>query len=353
MSVGQDSQNRAVGTTMALLERGSRVMTAIHKRCYNAMRQEFKLLASIFGTYLPPVYPYAVYGANRMVKTQDFDERVDVLPVADPNIYSLSQRVTLANEQLKIAMSNPGLHNIRESYRRLYEALGTREIDKILKPEPPVVPKDPAIENAEALKMQMPHAFPEQDQDAHIQSHSAYMQSRMVQINPMVYALLQGHISHHVSLKAHGEIGMEIQQNPQLQQMLQSDPKGAQIKVAGMIAQRCADITQKLVQGEQMGKQQDPLVALKQRELDLKAMDMQRKSAEKLAEVGMTEEHFDEGIDMQKMKLESVEDQAGERIRIAEEKLQQTRDIAEAKLQIEKMKRTAEDSRTKAIGRKK
>jgi hypothetical protein len=353
MSVGQDSQNRAVGTTMALLERGSRVMTAIHKRCYNAMRQEFKLLSSIFGTYLPPVYPYAVYGANRMVKTQDFDDRVDVLPVADPNIYSLSQRVTLANEQLKIAMSNPGLHNIRESYRRLYEALGTREIDKILKPEPPIVPKDPAIENAEALKMQMPHAFPEQDQDAHIQSHSAYMQSRMVQINPMVYALLQGHISQHVSLKAHGEIGMEIQQNPQLQQMLQSDPKGAEIKVAGMIAQRCADITQKLVQGELMGKQQDPLVALKQRELDLKAMDMQRKSAEKLAEVGMTEEHFDEGIDMQKMKLESVEDQAGERIRIAEEKLQQTRDIAEAKLQIEKMKRTAEDRRTKTMGRKK
>ena len=160
MSVGQDSQNRAVGTTMALLERGSRVMTAIHKRCYNAMRQEFKLLASIFGTYLPPVYPYAVYGAERMVKTEDFDERVDVIPVADPNIYSLTQRVTLANEQLKIAMSNPGMHNLRESYRRLYEALGTREIDKILKPEPPIVPKDPAIENAEALKMQMPHAFP-------------------------------------------------------------------------------------------------------------------------------------------------------------------------------------------------
>ena len=353
MSVGQDSQNRAVGTTMALLERGSRVMTAIHKRCYNAMRQEFKLLASIFGTYLPPVYPYAVYGANRMVKTQDFDERVDVIPVADPNIYSLTQRVTLANEQLKIAMSNPGMHNLRESYRRLYEALGTREIDKILKPEPPVVPKDPAIENAEALKMQLPHAFPQQDQDAHIATHAAFMQSRMVQINPMVYANLQSHISHHISLKAQGEVGAQLQDDPQLQELMKSDPEGAQIRLEGMIAQRVAQITEELVKTEQLTKQQDPLVALKQRELDLKAMDMQRKVTETGADLEMKEEQFDETIDIQKMKLESVEDQAGERIRIAEEKLQQTRDIAEAKLQTERMKRTAENRRTKERGKKK
>jgi hypothetical protein len=250
-------------------------------------------------------------------------------------------------------MSNPGMHNLRESYRRLYEALGTREIDKILKPEPPVVPKDPAIENAEALKMQIPHAFPQQDQDAHIASHAAFMQSRMVQINPMVYANLQSHISHHISLKAQGEVGAQLQDDPQLQELMKSDPEGAQIRIEGMIAQRVAQITEELVKTEQLTKQQDPLVALKQRELDLKAMDMQRKITEKGAEFEMKEEQFDENIDVQKMKLESVEDQAAERIRIAEDKLQQTRDIAEAKLQVEKMKRTAEDRRTKERGKKK
>ena len=136
MATGNDQQNRNVGSTMALLERGSRVMNAVHKRCYYAMRNEFRLLAKIFASYLPPVYPYAVYGANRMVKVQDFDDRVDVIPVADPNIYSLSQRVTLAQANLQIAQSNPRMHNLREAYRRVYEALGTKSIDKILKPEP-------------------------------------------------------------------------------------------------------------------------------------------------------------------------------------------------------------------------
>ena len=88
MQMGEDAQNRAVGTTIALLERGSRVMSAIHKRCYYAMRQEFRLLATVFADYLPPVYPYAVTNADRFVKLQDFDDRVDVIPVADPNIFS-------------------------------------------------------------------------------------------------------------------------------------------------------------------------------------------------------------------------------------------------------------------------
>ena len=186
MDVGNDAQNRAVGSTIALLERGSRVMSAIHKRCYYAMRKEFRLLAGIFSTYLPPMYPYSVYGADRMIKSLDFDERVDVIPVADPNIFSLSQRVTLANENLKIALSAPQLHNVREAYRRVYEALGTKDIDNVLRPEEVPTPKDPAIENMEALQMKIPKAFPQQDHDAHINAHRAFMATRMVQINPMV-----------------------------------------------------------------------------------------------------------------------------------------------------------------------
>jgi len=317
MATGTDTQNRAVGTTVALLERGSRVMTAIHKRCYYAMRNEFRLVAKVFGTFLPPVYPYAVYGADRIIKAQDFDERVDVIPVADPNIYSLSQRVTLASENLKIAMSNPQMHNLREAYRRIYDALGTRDIDKVLKPEPPVVPKDPAIENMEALQMKLPKAFPEQDHQAHISSHTTFMATRMVQVNPMVYALLQGHVSEHVSLLAQGEVGAMIQSNPEMQQMLSEDPEGAEIKIAGMIAQRCAEITGELVQKEQMGKQKDPLVALKERELDLKAMDMQRKAKESFEDMEMKDSQFEEKTDVDKMKLEEDEDQAKERFRIA------------------------------------
>ena len=132
MDTGNDLQNRAVGTTVSLLERGSRVMSAIHKRCYYSMRREFRLLSKVFGTYLPPIYPYSVYGADQAVKQTDFDDRVDVIPVADPNIMSMAQRVTLANENLKIAMSNPMMHNLREAYRRVYEALGTQDIDQYL-----------------------------------------------------------------------------------------------------------------------------------------------------------------------------------------------------------------------------
>jgi hypothetical protein len=322
MDTGNDMQNRAVGTTVSLLERGSRVMSAIHKRCYYSMRREFRLLSKVFGTYLPPVYPYSVYGADQAVKQTDFDDRVDVIPVADPNIMSMAQRVTLANENLKIAMSNPMMHNLREAYRRVYEALGTQDIDQLLIPQEKPTPKDPATENMEALMQKPLRAFPTQDHDAHISAHVAFMQTRMVQINPQVYSALQAHISEHVSLKAQGEVGAMIQNDPQMQQMLQQDPEGAEIQVASMIAKRVAEITTQLAQGEAMGQQKDPLVALKERELDLKAIDIQRRAEQDMNSNEIRENEIDERLDIEKMKLENNEDQAAERIRIADEKLE-------------------------------
>ena len=322
MDTGNDMQNRAVGTTVSLLERGSRVMSAIHKRCYYSMRREFRLLSKVFGTYLPPVYPYSVYGADQAVKQTDFDDRVDVIPVADPNIMSMAQRVTLANENLKIAMSNPMMHNLREAYRRVYEALGTQDIDQLLIPQEKPTPKDPATENMEALMQKPLRAFPTQDHDAHISAHVAFMQTRMVQINPQVYSALQAHISEHVSLKAQGEVGAMIQNDPQMQQMLQQDPEGAEIQVASMIAKRVAEITTQLAQGEAMGQQKDPLVALKERELDLKAIDIQRRADQDMNSNEIRENEIDERLDIEKMKLENNEDQAAERIRIADEKLE-------------------------------
>jgi hypothetical protein len=299
MDIGNDSQNRAVGTTIALLERGSRVMSAIHKRCYYAMKKEFRLLAKIFSVYLPPVYPYSVYGADRIIKVQDFDDRVDVIPVADPNVFSMAQRVTLANENLKIALSAPQLHNIREAYRRVYESLGTKEIDNLLRPEEIPTPKDPAVENMEALQMKLPKAFPEQDHDAHIQAHRAFMATRMVQINPMVYALLQGHISEHVSLKAQGEVGATIANDPNMQVMFKQDPQGAQVQIDAMIANRVSQLTMELAQSEAQG-QQDPLVALKQRELDLRALDLQRKAQENMLNYELKVDETEERIDIEK-----------------------------------------------------
>ena len=333
MDTGNDMQNRAVGTTVSLLERGSRVMSAIHKRCYYSMRREFRLLSKVFGTYLPPIYPYSVYGADQAVKQTDFDDRVDVIPVADPNIMSMAQRVTLANENLKIAMSNPMMHNLREAYRRVYEALGTQDIDQLLIPQEKPIAKDPATENMEAIMQKPLKAFPTQDHDAHMAAHVAFMQTRMVQINPQVYSALQAHISEHVSLKAQGEVGMMIQEDPNMQQMMQQDPEGAEIRVASMIAKMVAEITTQLAQSEAMGQQKDPLVALKERELDLKAVDIQRRAEQDMNSNEIRENETDERIDLEKMKLENNEDQAAERIRIAEEKLE----IAREKEQLNKV----------------
>ena len=322
--VGDGNQAAAVGTTIALLERGSRVMSAIHKRCYYAMKQEFKLLGKVISEYLPPEYPYAVYGAERVIKVQDFDDRVDILPVADPNIFSMSQRVTLAQTQLQIAQSNPQIHNLHEAYRRVYEALGTKEIPQILKPDPKPFPKDPAIENMEALQSLPMTAFPEQDHDAHIAAHSAFMRTRMVQINPMVYANLQGHISQHVSMKASAEVMSMMQQDPQMMEMMQQNQQQFRAMFDSETAKRIAQITSELAQNETMmdNQKQDPVVMLKQRELDLRAMDLQRRAEEGNMKIENQEGQFDERLDFDRLKLETNDEQSDKRLDLAREKME-------------------------------
>jgi hypothetical protein len=322
--VGDGNQAAAVGTTIALLERGSRVMSAIHKRCYYAMKQEFRLLSSVIAEYLPPEYPYAVYGAERVIKVQDFDDRVDILPVADPNIFSMSQRVTLAQTQLQIAQSNPQLHNLHEAYRRVYEALGTKEIPQILKPDPKPFPKDPAIENMEALQSLPMTAFPEQDHDAHIAAHSAFIRTRMVQINPMVYANLQGHISQHVSMKASAEVMSMMQQDPQMMELMQQNQQQFRAIFDSETAKRIAQITAELAQNETMmdNQKQDPVVMLKQRELDLRAMDLQRRVEEGNMKIENQEGQFDERLDFDRLKLETNDEQSDKRLELAREKME-------------------------------
>ena len=194
MQVGDGNQGAAVGTTVALLERGSRVMSAIHKRLYTSMRSEFRLLAKLFKTYLPPSYPYDVVGGRREVKQLDFDDRVDILPVADPNIFSMAQRITIAQTELQLATSNPKIHNLYAAYRKMYEALGIKDIDKILPPPAPVQPKDPALEHIDALAMKPFQAFRGQDHRAHITAHLNFMATNMVRNNPPIMAALEKNI---------------------------------------------------------------------------------------------------------------------------------------------------------------
>jgi hypothetical protein len=325
-AVGNDTQNRAVGTTIAMMERGSRVMSGVHKRCYYAMRLEFKILARLCGEYLPAEYPYDVYGGPRTIKGTDFDNRVDVLPVADPNIMSMAQRVTLAQTQLQIASSNPQLHNIHEAYRRVYEALGTKQIETILKPpakQPE--PMDPAKENARALQMKLLTAFEFQDHDAHIAAHSAFMASRMVQINPQVYALLQSHISDHISFKARQEVAEQMGQDPQLMQLQQTDPQQFQVRFDAAVATAVAEITTQLVQEEMKANmaKQDPLVRIKQQEIDLRALDMQRKAEETKYKQEQENQREAEKLNFQYDRLQQQDQQADNRLDIAERKLEQ------------------------------
>jgi len=325
-NIGNDVQNRAVGTTMALMERGSRVMSGVHKRCYYAMRLEFKILARICGESLPPEYPYDVYGGPRQIKAADFDQRVDILPVADPNIMSMAQRVTLAQTQLQIASSNPQMHNLHEAYRRVYEALGTKQIEALLKPPPKQPePLDPAKENARALQMRLLTAFEFQDHDAHLAAHMAFMNSRMVQINPQVYALLQSHISDHVSFKAKAEVQQMMQQNPEMMALSQQNPEQFEIMFQAEVAKVAARITTELVQAEmqQAAGKQDPLIKIKQQEVDLRAMDLQRKAEETRFKAEQENMRQAEKLQFEYDRLQQQDQQSEERLDVARQKLEQ------------------------------
>tara|TARA_R100001129_G_C5302933_1_gene243019 strand:- start:835 stop:1707 length:873 start_codon:yes stop_codon:yes gene_type:complete len=289
------------------------------------MRLEFKILARICSEYLPPEYPYDVFGGPRQIKAADFDQRIDVLPVADPNIMSMAQRVTLAQTQLQIATSNPQLHNIHEAYRRVYEALGTKQIETLLKPAPKQpTPMDPAKENARALQMKLLVAFEFQDHDAHIAAHSAFMASRMVQINPQVYALLQSHISDHISYKARKEVTEQMMQDQNMMALQQDDPQSYQIAFDNAVATAVAEITTELVRSENQANmaKQDPLVRIKQQEIDLRAMDMQRKAEETRYKQEQENQREADKLGFQYDRLQQQDEASDKRLDIAERKLE-------------------------------
>jgi hypothetical protein len=290
MQVGDGNQAAAVGTTIALLERGSRVMSAIHKRCYAAMKDEFKLLSKVVSQYLPPEYPYDVVGGARNVKQADFDDRIDVIPVADPNIFSMSQRITLAQTQLQIATANPQLHNMYQIYRNMYDAIGVKNVDAVLPPPAPTAPMDPSMEHINALAGKPFQAFPGQDHRAHITAHLNFMSTNIVRNNPAVMAAIQKNILEHISLMAQEQVQLEFREqlmqmqmmqqqaamDPQVQAQLQAFTNQVEARKSVLIA----EMTEEFMKEEKKITSQfdsDPLLKLKAREVDLRAMENERK----------------------------------------------------------------------------
>ncbi len=320
LQTGEGNSNAAVGTTIALLERGSKVMSAIHKRLYNSMRHEFKLLSKVISTYLPPEYPYDVVGGARLIKQLDFDDRIDILPVADPNIFSMSQRITLAQTQLQLATSNPGIHNLYSAYRNMYEAIGVKNIDSVLPPPAPVQPMDPSIEHISALTGKPFQAFPGQDHRAHISAHLNFMSTNIVRNNPTVMGAIQKNILEHISLMAQEQIQLEFRDElmrlQALQQSAPIDPRAAQElqvitqRIESRKAVLIAEMTEEFMKEEKKITSQfdsDPLLKLKAREVDLRAMENERKKEADQAKVENDRAKLMQAADIADEKLDQNE----------------------------------------------
>jgi hypothetical protein len=306
MQVGEGNQQAAVGTTVALLERGSRTMSAIHKRLYVSLKNEFKLLSRVFKLYLPQEYPYDVVGGQRVIKQADFDDKIDILPVADPNIFSQTQRISLAQTELQLAQSNPQIHNLYAAYRNMYEALGVKNIDLILKKPPQPMPKDPSLEHIDALSSIPFQAFKGQDHRAHITAHINFMSTNIAKNNPVIGATLQKNIFEHISLMALEQVEMEFvkeitqlqamqqnpqaMQNPQMQQMVMQLNMKIESRKAVLVAEMMDEFLQeeKKINGD-FGN--DPIAKLKARELDIRAAENNRRK-----------EQDEERINLDKMK---------------------------------------------------
>ena len=353
--VGDMNQQAAVGTTVALLERGSRVMSAIHKRLYVGLKNEFRLLAEVFKSYLPQEYPYDVPGASRNVKVKDFDEKVDILPVADPNIYSQTQRISMAQTQLQLAQSNPKIHNLYQAYRSMYDAIGVKNVNAILPPPQPPQPMDPSLEHILAISGKPFQAYPGQDHKAHIDAHLSFMSISMVQNNPMAMMSLQKNILEHISLMAQEQIQLEyveelkelqmiqqqmapmmqnpmmMQQNPQamqMQQRVQQLTSMMEARKAVLIAEMTMDYAKEedKISSEVGG---DPLLKLKSRELDLKARADQDRTTNNEAR-----------LDLDTMKAMMNDNQH-------DEKLEQNEELAELRAGVSLTKQTMADQSKK------
>jgi hypothetical protein len=340
-----------VGTTVALLERGMKVMSAIHKRLHYSQKQEFRILARIFRDNLPQEYPYEVEGGNQTIMAQDFDGRVDVVPVSDPNIFSMAQRVTLAQTQLQLAQTNPQMHNLHAAYRRMYQALEVQNIDEILPPAPEPKPLDPAIENARALMGEILNTFPDQDHDVHIRLHTEFMKTPLVMTSPQVMGTFYAHVMEHVSQKARQMVAAEIDGIiNQAQLMAQGgaiDPQAAQQQIMEVQQsmedpaqmEKLVSIQMEKVMAEVLPElmptgdnpMDDPLVQIRMKELGLKEQDLQRKTEEDQGDMLLELQKMQQRATTDAARIESQEEIADKRNKVNRERIDVQRKASQSR----------------------
>ena len=292
IAVGEGNTQAPVGTTLALMEKSTKVLSAIHKRLHNAQKKEFGLLADIFMQSLPPVYPYQISGGQNEIKQSDFDGRIDIFPVSNPDIFSTSQRIVMAQEMMQLVQSNPQIHGpggVYEAYKRMYASLGVDNIDSLLLPPPPNDPSpiEAGMENSSLLIGQPAQAFLQQNHDAHIAAHVTLLNLQPVQTNAQVQATIISHIMQHLQMKADTIAQQQmppeaLQQYQQLQQQAQQmSPVEAQqlnTQANDILAQFSAPIMSDLMVqfSQQIGtpSEEDPLVTIRKQELALKGQQL-------------------------------------------------------------------------------
>ena len=322
LQVGDGNQQAAVGTTIAMLEQGAKVMSAIHKRMHYAQKDEFVLLAKVFGESLPPEYPYNVVGAERTIKSEDFDDRVDVIPVSDPNIFSMSQRIALAQTELQLAQAAPELHNMYEAFRRMYKAIGVKDVDSILKvvDQEEEAPKDPAVENSEALENVTLKAFQGQNHQAHIVAHLVFGSSPMVGQLPDVAVSLQKHVMEHVSIQSKEMVAAQMIEQLQGQAPTEEQSLEIESMVAQAIAQGMQEVKALSAQISGEGNEQDPLIALKQQDLEIRARRDAAENQIDQARLALDQQKSQANTQLGMERIQSQEDMVAARIEAARER---------------------------------
>ena len=357
LNVGDVNPNAPVGSTVALIEQGSKAFSAIHKRLHYAQGQEFKLLAALNADNLPDEFSFSHAGAAEIIYRSDFDDRIDVIPVSDPNIFSTAQRIAQAQAVLEMARSAPQLHDLYEAYKRMYEAIRIPNIDEILKKPEEAVQMDPIDENMSVMYGKPIRAFPEQDHDAHIAVHMQFLQDPSLAGNPgakKMQPILIAHIAEHIALlyrqRMEASINIPMPPLPDFKEMKikfnDVDPEQDRL-----ISQRAAQVVAASPQMKQIeairglggqGQQGNPLQYAQQlAQLETEALkartqaqiEADQAKAQSNIQIKEAEARQDMEIEMAKARADMEA-----KIRKLEAELQLEREKNAAKIQMEAMK---------------
>jgi hypothetical protein len=294
MKVSDMSSQAPVGTTLAILERTLKVMTAVQSRIHAAMKQEFKLLKVIIADYCPEDYDYEPEDARRTARREDYD-MVDVIPVSDPNAATMAQKIVTYQAVLQLAQTAPQLYNLPLLHRQMIEILGVKNAAKLVPIEDDATPVDPVQENQNLLTQKPIKAFVEQNHDAHMMAHQSFIQNphiqQMLQQNPMGQGIMSAalaHINEHMAFKYRLQVEQMIGQSLPPMLDTENNQKAPEVpkEMADQIAMAAAQATQQLMQQDQQAMQQqaaqqqmqDPVVQMQMQELQLKQQEVQLKA---------------------------------------------------------------------------